>query len=152
MFDCIYPWSLVVYGASRYFQQYFSYIVAVSFIGGGNRGKTTELSQVTDKLYHIMLYTSPWSKLELTTSVVKGTDYIGSCKSNYHIDGEEISGNIKEFTLREWTNISCDHFIITSRRNPTEINESFNISDAICIFLESFSDAEPKAYWLFNRR
>jgi len=30
----------------------------VSFIGGGNRStreKTTDLSQVTDKLYHIML-------------------------------------------------------------------------------------------------
>ena len=46
--------------------------------------KTTDLSQVTDKLYHIMLYTSPWSKFELTTSVVIGTDCIGSCKSNYH--------------------------------------------------------------------
>jgi len=37
---------------------------------------------VTDKLYHIMLYTSPSSRLELTTSVVIGTDCIGSCKSN----------------------------------------------------------------------
>jgi hypothetical protein len=45
--------------------------------------KTTDLSQVTDKLYHIMLYTSPWSRIELT-SVVIGTDCIGSCKSNYH--------------------------------------------------------------------
>jgi len=35
-----------------------SYIVAVSFIGGGNR-RTTDLSQVGDKLYHIMLHTSP---------------------------------------------------------------------------------------------
>jgi hypothetical protein len=46
--------------------------------------KTTDLSQVTDKLYHIMLYTSPWSTFELTTSVVIGTDCIVSCKSNYH--------------------------------------------------------------------
>ena len=27
----------LVYGMYRHFQQYFSYIVAVSFIGGGNR-------------------------------------------------------------------------------------------------------------------
>jgi hypothetical protein len=46
--------------------------------------KTSDLSQVTDKLYHIMLYTSPWSGFEFTTSVVIGTDCIGSCKSNYH--------------------------------------------------------------------
>jgi hypothetical protein len=39
--------------------------------------KTTDLSQVIDKLYHIMLYTSPWSRFELTTSVVIGTDCIG---------------------------------------------------------------------------
>jgi hypothetical protein len=31
-----------------------------------------------------MLYTSPWSRFELITSVVIGTDCIGSCKSNYH--------------------------------------------------------------------
>ena len=47
--------------------------------------KTTDLSQVTDKLYHIMLSTSPWSRFELTTSVVIGTDCIDSCKSNYHM-------------------------------------------------------------------
>jgi hypothetical protein len=43
----------------------------------------TNLSQVTDKLYHLMLYTSPWSKFELAPSVVIATDCIGSCKSNY---------------------------------------------------------------------
>jgi hypothetical protein len=30
-------WFGFVFGVSRYFQQYFSYMVAVSFIGGGNR-------------------------------------------------------------------------------------------------------------------
>ena len=45
---------------------------------------TIDLSQVADKLYHIMLNTSPWSRFELTTSVVIGTDCICSCKSNYH--------------------------------------------------------------------
>jgi hypothetical protein len=43
--------------------------------------KTTDLSQVTDKLDHIMLYTLPWSKFELT-SVVIGTDCIGLWKWN----------------------------------------------------------------------
>jgi hypothetical protein len=47
--------------------------------------ETTDLSQVTDKLYHIMLYTLPWSRFKLTTSVVIGTDCIGSCKSIYHM-------------------------------------------------------------------
>jgi hypothetical protein len=31
--------------------------------------KTIDLSQVTDKLYHIMLYSSPWTRFEFITSV-----------------------------------------------------------------------------------
>jgi hypothetical protein len=62
--------------------------MAVSYYCWKNSEKDPEkiigLSQVNDKLHQKMLYTSPWSGFELATSVVMGTDYIGSCKSNYH--------------------------------------------------------------------
>ena len=38
--------------------------------------KTTDLSQVTDKLHHMMLYTLPWSRFELTIYVVIDPDCI----------------------------------------------------------------------------
>jgi hypothetical protein len=38
-----------------------------------------------ENIYHMMLCTSPWSRFELTITVVIGTYYLGSCKSNYHI-------------------------------------------------------------------
>jgi hypothetical protein len=48
--------------------------------------KTTDMSQITDKLDHIILYRVQlaWAEFELTTLVVMDTDCTGSCKSNYN--------------------------------------------------------------------
>jgi hypothetical protein len=50
----------------------------------GRPGENQRPVTSPEKLYHVMLYNSPWSRFELTTSVVIGTDHISSCKSNYH--------------------------------------------------------------------
>ena len=52
-----------------------------------NPEKTTDLSQVTDKL---------------TTSVVIGTDCIGSCKSNYHTI---MAMTAPILNIKSWNNV-----------------------------------------------
>jgi hypothetical protein len=51
------------------------------FIGRGNQRKPSHWQTLSH-----MLYTSPWMRIKLAISVVIGTDCIGSCKSNYHMN------------------------------------------------------------------
>ena len=98
---------LFVWWCLRHFQQYFSYIVAVNFIGGGNqrtrRKPSTSQLQVTNELYHIMLYTSLWSRFEITTWMVNS-----SCKSNYHTitDMTAVTLQLSDIYFKSIKNIS----------------------------------------------
>ena len=76
-----------------------------------NPEKTTELSQVIDTLYHIMLYISPWSRFELTTSAVIGSYYIGNCKSNYHAMTAPVRGYFSQLS----TFVDCSIFSFLCR-------------------------------------
>ena len=79
-------------------------------------GKTTDLSQVPDKLYHMILYRVhlAWSGFELTKIMVKDTDCIGSYKSNYHTITTTTTHKKQKKDNKQWSTyieckINCSH-------------------------------------------
>ena len=65
-----------------------------------------------------MLYTSPWSGFELTTSVVIGTDCMG--KSNYHT----ITATTAPRKKLWMQNMPCGHKTFQFQKNPIRQNQT----------------------------
>jgi len=68
------------YGVERHIQQYYSYIVAVSFISGENRNARRIPPTYGKSLTNLYRVHLAWA--DLITLVVIGTDCTGSCTSN----------------------------------------------------------------------
>ena len=75
--------SVMVFNAA--FNNIYNYIVAVSFIGGGNRSTQRKPPICCKSLTHSVISITPCHEgFKLTSLVVIGTDCTGSCKSNFH--------------------------------------------------------------------
>ena len=118
------------YGVWHNFQQYFSYLVVLTFIGGGNRStrrKPPTFRKWLIKPYHILLYRVhlTLAGFELTTLVVIGTECTDSCKSNYHtITTTMVPSKCRGYYILFYIIDICDNIINQQRKKYVSVSIS----------------------------
>ncbi|CAG2222178.1 unnamed protein product [Mytilus edulis] len=59
-----------------------------------------------------------------------------------NVDAEEISGNTKDLLLGTWKRNTKGHILITSRREPRQVEESLHVAENNCLYLNVLTNEE----------